>query len=35
MIKQELTYWVTLALMPKIWNKRKNERTQSKTKRFG
>lgn len=25
MKKQELTYWVTLALMPKIWNKRKNE----------
>ena len=25
MIKQELTYWITLALMPKIWTKRKNE----------
>ena len=25
MIKQELTYWVTLALIPKMWNKRKNE----------
>ena len=25
MIKQELTYWVTLALMPKMWTKRKNE----------
>ena len=25
MIKQELTYWVTLALIPKIWTKRKNE----------
>lgn len=25
MTKQELTYWVTLALMPKIWTKRKNE----------
>ena len=25
MIKQELTYWVTLALIPKIWAKRKNE----------
>lgn len=25
MTNQELTYWVTLALMPKIWNKRKNE----------
>lgn len=25
MTNQELTYWVTLALMPKIWTKRKNE----------
>ena len=25
MIKQELTYWVTLALIPKMWTKRKNE----------
>ncbi len=25
MIKQELTYWVTLALIPQIWTKRKNE----------
>lgn len=25
MIKQELTYWVTLALIPKIYTKRKNE----------
>ncbi len=25
MIRQELTYWVTLALIPKIWTKRKNE----------
>lgn len=25
MNKQELTYWVTLALMPKIWIRRKNE----------
>ena len=25
MMKQELTYWVTLAAMPKIWTKRKNE----------
>lgn len=25
MTKQELTYWVTLALMPKVWTKRKNE----------
>ena len=25
MIKQELTYWVTLALIPKMWIKRKNE----------
>ncbi len=25
MTNQELTYWVTLALMPKIWNRRKNE----------
>lgn len=25
MIKQELTYWVTLALMPNMWTKRKNE----------
>ena len=25
MIKQELTYWITLALMPKIGTKRKNE----------
>lgn len=25
MIKQDLTYWVTLALMPKIWTRRKNE----------
>lgn len=25
MIKQELTYWVTLALIPKMWAKRKNE----------
>ena len=25
MIKQELTYWVTLALIPKIWTRRKNE----------
>lgn len=25
MIKQELTYWVTLALIPKIWTKRKND----------
>ncbi len=25
MIYQELTYWVTLALMPKMWTKRKNE----------
>ena len=24
-MKQELTYWVTLAAMPKIWTKRKNE----------
>ena len=25
MTNQELTYWVTLALMPKIWTRRKNE----------
>ena len=25
MIKQELTYWVTLALIPRMWTKRKNE----------
>ncbi len=25
MIYQELTYWVTLALMPKMWTRRKNE----------
>lgn len=25
MMKQELTYWVTLALIPKMWTKRKNE----------
>lgn len=25
MIKEELTYWVTLALIPKMWTKRKNE----------
>lgn len=25
MTKQELTYWVTLALIPKMWTKRKNE----------
>lgn len=25
MIKQELTYWMTLALIPKMWTKRKNE----------
>ena len=25
MIKQQLTYWVTLALIPKMWTKRKNE----------
>lgn len=25
MIKQELTYWVTLAFIPKMWTKRKNE----------
>lgn len=25
MIKQELTYWVTLASIPKMWTKRKNE----------
>lgn len=25
MIKQELTYWVTFALIPKMWTKRKNE----------
>lgn len=25
MINQELTYWVTLALIPKMWTKRKNE----------
>lgn len=25
MIKQELTYWVTLAQIPKMWTKRKNE----------
>ena len=25
MIKQELTYWVTLALIPQLWTKRKNE----------
>ena len=25
MIKQELTYWVTLAMIPKMWIKRKNE----------
>lgn len=25
MIKQELTYWVTLSLIPKMWTKRKNE----------
>ena len=25
MIKQVLTYWVTLALIPKMWTKRKNE----------
>lgn len=25
MIKQELTYWVTLALIPQMWTKRKNE----------
>lgn len=25
MIKQELTYWLTLALIPKMWTKRKNE----------
>lgn len=25
MIKQELTYWVTLALIPKMWTRRKNE----------
>ena len=25
MNKQELTYWITLALIPKMWTKRKNE----------
>ena len=25
MIKKELTYWVTLALIPRMWTKRKNE----------
>lgn len=25
MIKQELTYWVTFALIPKMWTRRKNE----------
>ena len=25
MTNQELTYWVTLALMPKMWTRRKNE----------
>lgn len=25
MMKQELTYWVTLALIPQMWTKRKNE----------
>lgn len=25
MMKQELTYWVTLSLIPKMWTKRKNE----------
>ncbi len=25
MIKQELTYWITLALIPKMWARRKNE----------
>lgn len=25
MMKQELTYWFTLAMIPKIWTKRKNE----------
>ncbi len=25
MIKQELTYWVTLSFIPKMWTKRKNE----------
>ena len=25
MIKQELTYWITLALIPKMWTRRKNE----------
>lgn len=25
MTKQELTYWVTLALIPKVWTRRKNE----------
>ncbi len=25
MIQQELTYWVTLAMIPRIWTKRKNE----------
>ena len=25
MMKQELTYWVTFSLIPKMWTKRKNE----------
>ena len=25
MIKQELTYWVTLSLIPQMWTRRKNE----------
>lgn len=25
MIQKELTYWITLALIPKMWTKRKNE----------